>query len=185
MPFNPAFADQLDSPERRRALPIKEILRYILSLPVGRKVAVDVGAGTGYLTIPLSWVFRKVYAVEANPKMAKLLEKRLSERGITNVEVILSEKPPEIHETPDLVTFSLSLHEIEGWKDYLRWASRAEYILVIEWCVDSPKGPPREEKIPREALVNLEGFELVLSRVRFPYYLVILRTGSVWAKNSP
>ncbi|WP_297555900.1 methyltransferase domain-containing protein, partial [Thermococcus sp.] len=103
MPFNPAFADQLDSPERRRALPIKEILRYILSLPVGRKVAVDVGAGTGYLTIPLSWVFRKVYAVEANPKMAKLLEKRLSERGITNVEVILSEKPPEIHETPDLV----------------------------------------------------------------------------------
>ncbi|WP_297072791.1 methyltransferase domain-containing protein [Thermococcus sp.] len=179
MPFNPAFADQLDSPERRRALPIKEILRYILSLPVGREVAVDIGAGTGYLTIPLSWVFRKVYAVEANPKMAKLLEKRLSERGITNVEVIISEKPPEISERPDLVSFSLSLHEIEGWKNYLYWSSRAEYILIIEWCVDSPKGPPREEKIPREELINLKGFKLVLSRVRFPYYLVILRTGSI------
>ena len=118
--FDPAYASELDNPERRKALPVKEILRYLMSLKVDRKTAVDVGAGTGYLTIPLSWVFRKVYAVEANPKMAGFLRENLKGRGITNVEIILSEKPPKLPERPNLVAFSLSLHEIENWRDYLR-----------------------------------------------------------------
>ncbi|WP_145955395.1 rRNA adenine N-6-methyltransferase family protein [Thermococcus henrietii] len=105
MPFNPAFADALDNPERRRTLPVKEILRYLLVLKMERKVAVDVGAGTGYLTVPLSWVFERVYAVEANPKMAELLQGNIECRGIANVEVILSEKPPELPERPNLVAF--------------------------------------------------------------------------------
>ncbi|WP_148258592.1 methyltransferase domain-containing protein [Thermococcus sp. AM4] len=175
MPFNPAFADALDNPERRRALPIKEILRYLLALKMERKVAVDIGAGTGYLTVPLSWAFERVYAVEANSKMAELLRENIEGRGIANVEIILSEKPPELPERPNLVAFSLSLHEVGDWRGYLRWASMADYVLVIEWCPESERGPPREEKIPREELIELEDFEVVLSRVRFPYYLVILR----------
>ena len=126
MPFDPAYAGSLDNPLRRRALSPKRILSHILSLPIERNVAVDVGAGTGYLTVPLSWVFRKVYAIEANPKMAKLLEERLSERGITNVEIILSENRLKYMKRRTLWPFP-SLHEIEGWKNYLRWALKAEY----------------------------------------------------------
>ncbi|WP_457752309.1 class I SAM-dependent methyltransferase [Thermococcus sp.] len=173
--FYPAYASELDNPERRKVLPIKEVLRYVLSLNMERNVAVDVGAGTGYLTVPISWVFKKVYAVETNPKMMELLRENLRERGIVNVETLLSSTPPEIPERPNLVAFSLSLHEVGDWKGYLRWASKADYVLVIEWCADSRKGPPREEKILREELIDIEGFELVLSQVRFPYYLVILR----------
>ena len=172
--FDPAYADLLDNPERRKALPIKEILRYLMSLKMDRKVAVDVGAGTGYLTIPLSWVFRKVYAVEANPKMAGFLRENLKRRGITNVEITLSEKPPRLPERPNLVAFSLSIHEIRNWRNYLSWALKADYVLIIEWCPGSKRGPPEEEKIPREEFLNIEGVELVLSRVRFPYYLLIL-----------
>ncbi|WP_297416651.1 methyltransferase domain-containing protein [Thermococcus sp.] len=91
MPFDPAYASYLDNPSRRKAPPPKRILRYLLSLQIERRIAVDVGAGTGYLTIPLSWGFGKVYAVEANPQMAQILEKNLRERGVKNVEVLRGE----------------------------------------------------------------------------------------------
>lgn len=92
MPFDP---DSLDNPQRRKALPIKEILRYVVSLPLERGVAVDVGAGTGYLTIPLSWTFRKVYAIEADNKMSELLRRNLGMRGVENVEVLLTDERPK------------------------------------------------------------------------------------------
>ncbi|MEO2151057.1 MAG: hypothetical protein ABGW50_00140, partial [Thermococcus sp.] len=106
--------------------------------------------------------------------MVELLRENIGGRGIANVEIILSEKPPELPERPNLVAFSLSLHEVGDWRGYLRWASRADYVLVIEWCPESEHGPPRGENIPREELIELDGFEVVLSRVRFLYYLVIL-----------
>lgn len=175
MSFDPAYADSLDNPERRRALPIREVLHHILSLPMERKVAVDVGAGTGYLTIPLSWIFKRVYAIEANPRMAKFLAENLEKRGVANVEIIPSKTPPKVPERPNLVVFSLSLHEIDDWRSYLGWAVRADHVLVIEWCPESERGPSGEDKIPREELIGVDGFELVLSRVRFPYYVVVLR----------
>lgn len=176
MPFDPAYASSLDNPLRRKALPPRRILSHIISLHVKRNVAVDVGAGAGYLTIPLSWVFKKVYAIEANPKMARILEGNLRGRGMENVEVLLAEKPPTLPMRPNLVAFSLSLHEISDREAYLEWARASDYVLVIEWMREKTRGPPVHERISKEELLKLaRGYELVLSRDYWPYYLIILK----------
>lgn len=48
----------------------------------------DIGAGIGTLTIPLSEKARKVVAIEQDPPIARILRERLEENGITNVDVL-------------------------------------------------------------------------------------------------
>jgi 16S rRNA (adenine1518-N6/adenine1519-N6)-dimethyltransferase len=48
----------------------------------------DVGAGIGTLTIPLSKEAGKVVAIEQDPPIARILSERLEEKGINNVDVL-------------------------------------------------------------------------------------------------
>lgn len=48
----------------------------------------EIGAGIGTLTIPLAENAGKVIAIEQDRKIASILEKRLSELGISNVEIL-------------------------------------------------------------------------------------------------
>ncbi|MEG3224712.1 MAG: 16S rRNA (adenine(1518)-N(6)/adenine(1519)-N(6))-dimethyltransferase [Methanobacteriales archaeon Met13] len=48
----------------------------------------DIGAGIGNLTIPLSKVAGRVIAIEQDSKIAQILKERLREKGINNVEVL-------------------------------------------------------------------------------------------------
>lgn len=48
----------------------------------------DIGAGIGTLTIPLSKVAGRVIAIEQDSKIAQILKERLKEKGINNVEVV-------------------------------------------------------------------------------------------------
>lgn len=76
----------------------------------------------------------------------------------------------------NLVSFSLSLHEVKDWESYLNWASVSDYSSDNRVVRGFPEEALREERIPREYLFSkAKGFELVLSRVRFHYYLVILK----------
>lgn len=51
----------------------------------------EIGAGIGTLTIPLSENVGKVFAVEQDRKVARVLEKRLEELELDNVEVIVDD----------------------------------------------------------------------------------------------
>lgn len=51
-------------------------------------VAVDFGANVGQMSVLMAKLFSKVYAVEADPFMTKILEKNLELNNITNCEVI-------------------------------------------------------------------------------------------------
>jgi len=51
-------------------------------------VVLEVGPGLGFLTRKLANKVKKVYAVELDEKLAKLLEKNLKEEKISNVEVV-------------------------------------------------------------------------------------------------
>jgi 16S rRNA (adenine1518-N6/adenine1519-N6)-dimethyltransferase len=48
----------------------------------------DIGAGIGTLTIPLSEKARKVVAIEQDPQIANILRERLDKKKITNVDVL-------------------------------------------------------------------------------------------------
>ncbi|MGF7117262.1 16S rRNA (adenine(1518)-N(6)/adenine(1519)-N(6))-dimethyltransferase RsmA [Methanobacterium oryzae] len=51
----------------------------------------EIGAGIGTLTIPLAESSGKVIAIEQDQKIAAILEKRLSDLGIRNVEVLTAD----------------------------------------------------------------------------------------------
>lgn len=51
----------------------------------------EIGAGVGTLTIPLAKNSSKVIAIEQDQKIAAILEKRLSDLGIRNVEVLTAD----------------------------------------------------------------------------------------------
>jgi 16S rRNA (adenine1518-N6/adenine1519-N6)-dimethyltransferase len=51
----------------------------------------EIGPGIGTLTIPMANAARKIIAVEQDQKIAAILNKRLKESGISNVEVIVED----------------------------------------------------------------------------------------------
>ena len=173
--FNPTHHHVLDSEWRRKVFPAEEVIEFAVGEVPQREAAVDVGAGTGYLTVPLARAFKKVYAIEINPKMAEKLEDRLRREGITNVEVIVTEEPPDLGDF-DLAVFSSVLHEMERPEEYLRWAGEA-FILVAEWKKEPmPFGPPVEERLSPEDILRLaENFELVKYRELEYHYLMLLK----------
>lgn len=52
------------------------------------KVALDVGANVGQMSICMSRLFEKVYAFEANPYLVDIIKRNLELNQVTNVEVI-------------------------------------------------------------------------------------------------
>ncbi len=162
--FDPKKAHVLDSEWRRRVFPPEKVVEFIESLRPKKNVLFDVGAGTGYLTVPLARVFKKVYAVEVNEEMAEILRKRVEEEKLLNVGIIVSDKPPEVDFKIDVVLFSNVLHEMDNPEEYLEWASRAEYVVVAEWKKEEMDfGPPIDERLSIEEIEKLSKMKLVKS----------------------
>ncbi len=161
----------LESEWRRKILPPEPLIEKIKTLE-RRNVAFDIGAGTGYFTVHLAKLFKKVYAVEVNPEAVKIL----ADKGLKNVGVILSEKPPEVDFEVDFVLFADSLHEIEDKEGYAKWVKEhAMSFAVIDWkrdtCTDF--GPPREHRLSLEYVLNLfENFEIEVLDVYSCHFFV-------------
>jgi len=150
----------LESEGRKKILPVEPLLEKVKTLEK-RNIAFDIGAGTGYFTVPLANLFKKVYAVEVNPEAVKIL----ASKGVKNIGIILSEKPPEIDFEVDFVLFADSLHEIDDRDGYAEWVKKhAKAFAVIDWkrneCTDF--GPPLKHRIDDDEVVKLfeDAFEL-------------------------
>ena len=104
MPMNPPQND--DSYSRRNAIHIRPNLlmgqRFLTSRPILEKIidaaglskddtALEIGPGTGALTIELAKKAGRVIAVEKDKKLFELLELRLKRLGIANVRLILGD----------------------------------------------------------------------------------------------
>ncbi len=174
--FDPNKAEVLDSKWRGEIEPVDLIIDLIRDL--GKKeIAVDVGAGTGYYSIPLSKIFKMVYAIDISFKMAVKLRKKLESLKIDNIGIIVAEKPPDLDFSINLILFANVLHEMEKPEIYLSWARRSEYILIVEWKkIDKSPGPPVNERIGENELVAmLDGFEIKeINTEILPFHYVIL-----------
>ena len=65
---------------------IKKIIKAACLEP--NDVVLEIGAGTGLLTIPLAQQAKKIIAVEKDRKLSKILKQNLEKQNIKNVEVI-------------------------------------------------------------------------------------------------
>lgn len=96
--------------------------------PLGEKVVLDVGAGTGDMAVSLARFGRKVYALEPSVQMASVIVSKIKESGLSNVEV-LAEGCEHISLPDSSVDVATASHSL-GCTDRLRCLREIERVVV-------------------------------------------------------
>lgn len=139
------YAGQADAYDdfRKRLLQGREALWNAIDVPEGG-VWVDMGAGTGSnLELFGDSLARlnKVYAVDLSPSLLEVADRRIAQRGWTNVAAVEADatryRPPEGQ--ADVVSFSYSLTMIPDWfgaiENALAMLKPGGQIAVVDFYV--------------------------------------------------
>ncbi len=196
--FNASLAHKLDAPERTIWLPPAEVLRALEVKP--GEVIADIGAGTGYFSLPLAEVVGphgRVYAVDAQSGMLAHLQKKMDSFGVSNIEPTHAEAAQTglLSATCDLVFLANVWHEVADRAAVLQESMRIlkvpGCIAVLDWRPDiEPEyGPPREHRLSASTAMSElldAGFKDVSQRNIGRYsWLVQARSGDREGNGSP
>ncbi len=163
--FPASEAYKLDNPERLLALPPAEVIGALGVRP-GETVA-DVGAGTGYFSLPLAQAVGaqgKIYAVDAQPEMLALLRQKFNESGPFNIEAVVAgaESTGLPDAGCDLVFLANVWHEFADREAVLRESERilkpGGRVAILDWRPDVERvgGPPIEHRLdPSDAAYRM------------------------------
>ena len=178
-------AEWLERPERMREERPDLVLRA-LELKEGLVVA-DVGAGTGYYARRIAERVGKggrVYAVDIQPEMLKLLETELALRGITNVQPVLA-TPTELHLAPGSLDLAIMVdvyHELEYPHETLAEIVRAlkpgGRLVFVEFRGDDPRVPIKrlhtmtEQQLRKEAAAHALAWVRTVSDLPWQHVIV-------------
>jgi len=158
-----------------------------LHLRAGDIVA-DIGAGSGYFTIPIAArVGDKglVFAEEIQIEMINYISRKVEKLELKNVRVIFGkpEDPSLLENFFNLAFLANTYHELEkpflmleNIEKDLRHSGR---LAIIDWdpAKQSPFGPPIEVKVPENILVKeveRAGFELIEKHNFMPYHYFLV-----------
>jgi ubiquinone/menaquinone biosynthesis C-methylase UbiE len=161
--FNASQAHRLDDPARRAWLSPAEVLAA-MAFDSGLTIA-DVGAGTGYFSLPLAQAVGsqgKIYAVDAQDDMLSLLRQKLNEGSFSNVELIHAEADDTTLPTGscDLFFAANVWHEFDDRGAVLRESARVlkagGRIAILDWRTDAPPepGPPPNHRLHSSTAVD-------------------------------
>jgi ubiquinone/menaquinone biosynthesis C-methylase UbiE len=173
-------ADWLTRHEREREESAARMFKE-LNLKPGQ-VLCDLGSGNGYHTIPMAEAVLpggKVYAVDIQPEMLTLLEKRAEKRAVTNIEYILGELwDPKIPEnTMDMILVVDAYHEFSHPEHMLKAIHKAlkptGVLVMVEYRAEDDSVPIKTEHKMSKDQVSKElepnGFKLVRSFDELPW----------------
>jgi protein-L-isoaspartate O-methyltransferase len=180
----------LERPEREAEEgPSKAIAA--LKLGPGQAVA-DIGAGSGYYTMLLSAAVGprgRVYATDIQPEMLALIRKKVEEKRVSNIEIILG-TPTESGLPAAAIDLALMVdvyHELAQPQAFLQSLKRAlkpdGHLVLIEFRKESAWVPIREEHkmTVREARMELEAegyrFERVIDVLPWQHILMFRPDG--------
>lgn len=129
-----------------------------LELSPGMTVA-DIGAGTGYFERRLSAAVGadgKVLAVDIEPDMIRYMGERAKREGTPNVTPVLAQpgEPSLPPASVDRILIVDTWHHIPQRVDYAKKLAAAlkpgGFLLVVDFTLESQKGPPRAHKLSPE-----------------------------------
>ena len=145
----------LDGVERRKEFPPEEVLQMLAIKKTDN--ILDLGAGTGYLTIPAAqMVHGLVYALDMDEKMLEIIDCKAKDEGITNIQLVKGsiDNIPLPDDSIDIVLASLVLHEIKPLSTTLQQIKRVlkdgGQFMCLEYEKDESAidGPPMQIRIP-------------------------------------
>jgi ubiquinone/menaquinone biosynthesis C-methylase UbiE len=179
--FKARDAQRLEDAARLRALPPDEVVAALS--PVAGLTVADIGAGTGYFTLPLARAGARVLAVDMQPEMLALLRARLE--PALPVELIQA-TAAQTHlgdACCDLAYYANIWHELDHHVAVLKEARRivrdGGRIAIVDWRSDvaHESGPRPEHRIAMDEtarMLEAAGWNVRSQRAIGQYsYLVI------------
>jgi len=158
--FNPKKIDVLEDNERKVWQNPDEILEMIEIRPTD--IAVDIGCGSGFFTIPLSLKAGKIYAIDFQNEMLDYLKQKIQKLGIKNIIPLLSEGNdiPLESNSVDLIISVNTLHEFGDRKKIIQemervLKNRGKALIVDFKKEDTGFGPLVSIRISKEQAKDL------------------------------
>jgi ubiquinone/menaquinone biosynthesis C-methylase UbiE len=161
--FDPKSLEKLDAPERGQQFPVDAILDA--AGVCGMLNVADIGAGSGYFTLPIGRRVApgKVFAVEPSAELLEVIRAKLTAGDAPkNVELVVGEDSATglAEASCDLIFLSAVWHEIDdhaaALREFSRIAAPNAKLAIVDWSPDGirPPGPPLEHRIARSEVEN-------------------------------
>jgi len=159
--FSPSKIPLLEDAGRDTWQKPEEILNA-LDIKEGQTVA-DIGAGSGYLTVKIServGATGTIYAADIQQEMLDYISKRLAEKGMKNVTLVLGtmDDPKLPPNSLDLAILLSTYHEIAQPIDFMKKIKLAlkpkGRLAILEFSDESPIGPPVQVRLPVDLVIN-------------------------------
>ena len=153
-----------------------DLLLNSLGLQPGDVVA-DIGAGTGYFTLPMAAAVSpggSVLAVDIQPEMLAMIERRMQQERVTNIETVLATAtdPRLPAGAVDLVLLVDAYHEFSHPREVMQRVvdglSDRGRVLLVEYRGEDPRVPikPLHKMSVQQATREMEAVGLRLLEVQ-------------------
>jgi arsenite methyltransferase len=165
------YVKLLEGAERVARLQVGRVVET-LELKPGMKVA-DLGSGAGLFTTPIARAVAPagvVYAVDIDPALLKIVDRRAKESGLANVEIVqAAPEDPKLPEPVDVVFICDTFHHISGQGSYLKtlrkYLKPGGRVAVIDFSDSWPEGhePMRYTLEQLDGWMSEAGFSRIAS----------------------
>ncbi|PWU69836.1 MULTISPECIES: class I SAM-dependent methyltransferase [Gracilibacillus] len=170
----------LENPEKRGGILPEELLDM---LPIQQTdTFLDLGAGTGYLTIPAAKrVKGSVFALDIDDQMLALIHSKAKKEHLTNIQTINS-RIEDISLPSHSIDFSIAslvLHEIEPLSESLQQIKRVlksgGYFVCVEFEKKDSPAPhhPRISSTMMEEKIRNTGLEVIERYPKEEIYIIV------------
>lgn len=164
----------LDNPDRRGDIPPEKLMHM---LPIKKADTIlDLGAGTGYFTIPLAKenLEGSVYALDIDSNMLEIVKFKAEKEKITNIKTLKSsiDENPLPEHSVDLVFASLVLHEVKPLSYSLQQIKQVlkpngNFVCIEFEKKDNPShNHPRISSAAMEQEMKVVGFQV--TKILYP-----------------
>ncbi|WP_281202839.1 class I SAM-dependent methyltransferase [Cytobacillus kochii] len=117
----------------------EELFQY---LPLNHSdVVLDIGAGAGYVALPIAERVDLVYALDLDEEILNYLQLTAEKRGITNIQPVIAnfKDIPLADDKVDIAIASISLHEVKPLSAVLEEIMRTLKSRGTFLCIDIEK----------------------------------------------
>jgi ubiquinone/menaquinone biosynthesis C-methylase UbiE len=179
--FDPKHVEILESKIRKTWQNRQEIIELLKLKP--SYVVADLGCGSGYFTVPISRIVKKIYGIDIQKEMLDYLKQKIQNPKILNIKTLHSKenKIPLQNESIDLLLTVNTLHEFRNREliinEIRRVIKTKGKVAIVDFKKEETDfGPPVSIRISKEEAISLfeqQDLTVINSHNLKYHYLVI------------